>query len=521
MKKYSKNLFVWLFLASALYIPTTAKSQNGSLDLSFGNAGKVITDFGGSENCASIAVQNNGKIVAAGTSYNGNDYDLALARYNTDGSLDTTFGNGGLVIIDVDSSEFLRSVAIQPDGKIVAAGYIINQDFIVVRLNADGTPDNSFGTGGVVITDIAGTHGHATSVVIQSDNKILIVGEIYNGIKINIALIRYNTDGTLDNSFANAGIQITSIGSGNDGATSVALQTDGKVVISGSTFNGVAFDIFVGRYTSAGMPDNTFGNAGIQIVSASPYGNFANAVAMQTDGKIVVGGWIMAGPLGIQRDIVVMRLNTNGVLDNSFGNAGIRIAATDSADFGQSMVILSDGKIVVGGRRKTAQGFDFALNCYNPDGSLDTNFGNGGFVETDIAGMNEWGMACAVQNDGKILLGGMTGGNASDFALVRYHYGNEDSTENPQGLIQITEKMQVLKNYPNPFSVQTTFQLNEDMYNANLYVYNITGQMVKQIQHLHGNTINFYRYQLPAGFYTVKLVREQRTIGRGSFVIED
>jgi uncharacterized delta-60 repeat protein len=506
------------FFNSFLLFPIFSKAQNGSLDLSFGNAGKVITDFGANESAYSVAIQSDGKIVVAGTIYNGAAIDFAVTRYNTDGSLDNSFGIGGKVTTDIDSTEYGTAVAIQADGKIVVVGYIVNHDFVLVRYNTDGTLDNTFGNGGKLVSDIPGTLGTVRSVVIQSDGKIVVGGDIYNWPNKDIALIRYNTDGSLDNSFGTGGIQTTAVGTNNDLATSIALQNDGKIVISASSIFGNYCDLTVLRYNTNGSLDNTFGNAGIQTTSLSQYDDYGMSVAIQSDGKIVVGGTITMN-FPYSRDFLLARYNTDGTLDNTFGNGGIYITYTDSADFGQTVAILPDGKIVLGGRRKTGSGLDFVLACYNTNGTLDTNFGIAGIVTTDIASNDDYGHSSVIQNDGKIVMAGFSynGNAATDFAIVRYNY----TFPSPEGIASITDQSPEIKSCPSPFSEQTTLQTNKSFKNATLRLFNSVGQQVKQLNQLSGREIKLDRNNLPAGFYSFHLLQENKSITTGRLIISD
>jgi len=227
--------------------------NSGSLDTSFSTDGKVTTAFGTSNDVAtSVAIQSDGKIVAAGYSYNGANYDFALVRYNMDGSLDSTFGTGGKVTTAFGTGDDgAKSVAIQSDGKIVAAGYSdngANYDFALVRYNTDGSLDSTFGTGGKVTTAVGTGTDNAKSVAIQSDGKIVAAGYSYNGANFDFALVRYNTDGSLDSTFGTGGKVTTAFGTSNDEAYSVAIQSDGKIVAAGSSNNGANYDFALVRY---------------------------------------------------------------------------------------------------------------------------------------------------------------------------------------------------------------------------------------------------------------------------------
>ena len=333
-----------------------------ALDPTFGGTGKVTTDFSGSEDSASsVAVQADGKIVAAGYSYPGPDF--AVVRYNSDGSLDPSFGGTGKVTTNVISWDIATSVAIQADGKIVAAGGSGSSgsidDFALVRYNTDGSLDTSFGGTGKVTTDF-GSDDSAYSVAIQADGKIVAAGSSGAGFITDFALVRYNTDGSLDTSFGGTGKVTTDIGS-DDSAASVAIQADGKIVAAGSSANTSDFDFALARYNRDGSLDTSFGGTGKVMTDFTASYDFADSIAIEADGKIVAAGY------------------------------------TDPPKS------------------------DFALARYNSDGSLDTSFGGTGKITTDFSRSEAQARSVAIQADGKLVAAGYSGHTSQhDFTLVRY-----------------------------------------------------------------------------------------------------
>ncbi len=427
MKKVIISLMIALFLFSA----KTLQAQNpGDLDESFGSSGLVTTDIASNDDYGySIAIQSDGKIVVVGSASNGSDSDVALARYNTDGSLDNTFGTNGKVITDIASNndDYGHSIAIQSDGKIVVAGSIINGsnwDFVLARYNTDGSLDNTFGTGGKVITDFAGQDDDGQSVVIQSDGKIVIAGQAYNGSNGDFGLARYNTDGSLDNTFGTNGKVTTDIASNDDYGFSIAIQSDGKIVVAGQANNGSNNDFALARYNTDGGLDNTFDTDGKVTTDFSGNNDDVQSVVIQSGDKILVAG--TAGD-GSNDDFALARYTSSGSLDNTFGTGGKVI--TDFAsnwDYGFSIAIQSDGKIVVAGQASNGSNNDVALARYSADGILDNTFGTGGKVITDFASSYDDGRSVVIQSDGKIVVVGYAGGASNDdFGLARYFSGLE------------------------------------------------------------------------------------------------
>jgi uncharacterized delta-60 repeat protein len=280
-------------------------NTNGGLDNTFDSDGIVTTDFGGIESVGSMAIQADGKILVAGSILiTGMGYDFAVARYNTNGSLDNTFSFDGKVTSDFgNSNDQAKSVSIQTDGKILIAGHATTSppftgDFATVRLNIDGTLDNSFGINGKITTDFSNRLDLCESAFIQPDGKIVLGGISYSngsmGDDADIAVLRYNVDGSLDNTFNNDGKVITAFGLADDKAYSVALQPDGKILLAGSTNNGTDLDAVLARYTSSGMLDNTFQSGHVTLNFGSSTDE-AKSVVVQPDGKIIIAGYTYNG----------------------------------------------------------------------------------------------------------------------------------------------------------------------------------------------------------------------------------
>ncbi|MGD9646608.1 MAG: PKD domain-containing protein, partial [Pirellulales bacterium] len=353
--------------------PTTT----AGFDPTFGNGGTgwLTTDFVGSttNGAAAVAVQADGRIVTAGLSHNGSNYDFAVARYNTDGSLDTTFDGDGRLSTDVRGlNDEAYAVAIQADGKILVAGYSQAgsfYDFAVVRYNTNGSLDTSFGVGGKAIAVVGALDEIAYSLALQSDGKILVAGIVANGSNNDVAVVRLNSNGTIDTTFDGDGFVTQGLGTSHDGAKVVLEQSDGKIVVVGHSTSGSNVDFALLRYNANGSLDTTFDGDGIVTTAIGSSDEYAVTAKLQPDGKIVVAGHTY---VGAQTDFALARYNSNGSLDSSFADDGI--ATTDfygSTDVAQSLVIQSDGKIVLGGYTVFGSHTALALARYNANGSLD------------------------------------------------------------------------------------------------------------------------------------------------------
>jgi uncharacterized delta-60 repeat protein len=456
MKKSITSYATDLLLIAAGLLPTFSYAQPGSLDLSFSNDGKVTTTIGVYDYGQSAAIQSDGKIVVAGYSWNGSNYDFALVRYNTDGSLDNNFDSDGKVTTDFgSSSDRGTSAAIQSDGKIVVAGSSNNGsgfDFALVRYNADGSLDSTFDSDGKVTTDFGSTIDEGFSIVIQSDGKILVAGSS-DGSNDDFALVRYNTDGNLDNTFDSDGRVTTDFGSGNDEGISVAIQSNGKIVVAGYSYNGSDYDFALVRYNTDGSLDNTFDSDGKVTTDIGSREDRGFSVALQSDGKIVMAGYSNNGS---NFDFALVRYNTDGSLDNSFDSDGKVITDIGSGDdYGSSAAIQSDGKIVVAGSSYYGSSWDFALVRYNADGSLDNTFDSDGKVTTDMGGADD-GYSLAIQSDGKIVVAGVS--SKTNFGLARY-IGSAMS----MGIASLAAD-QSISIFPNPsngiFTIQCPFTIS-------------------------------------------------------------
>jgi uncharacterized delta-60 repeat protein len=348
---------------------------DGTLDLSFGDGGKAVTSFGAHDQAYAVAVQGDGKIVSAGST--GNVFtlvsDFAVARYNVDGTLDATFGSGGLVRTDFfGGGDEAHALVLQPDGKVVAIGYATRSDglpsFALVRYNPDGALDPTFGSGGKVTTEFAGPFlgpsARAFAATMQPDGRIIAAGFARPAFNTDFAAARYNTDGSLDMAFGTSGKTTTDIGEG-DRALGVALQSDGKIVAAGTSG---FFDYSFVRYNADGTLDTGFGSGG-KVRALMPGNGEATAVAIQADGKIVAAGG--AGFFG-GFDYTILRLNSDGSRDGGFGVDGRVATDLGGHDVAQAMVLQTDGKIVVGGGAIGARGNDFTLLRYIGDPSDST-----------------------------------------------------------------------------------------------------------------------------------------------------
>ncbi len=406
-------------LALLLFNVVAVFAQPGALDKSFGKGGKVTTGFGSVEEVAGgAAIQADGKIVQAGTigqTESARGLGIALVRYNRNGTLDNSFNGDGKVMTSIRGyDDGGLDVAIHEDGKIVVGGFSSNsfdRDFAVVRYNTDGTLDKTFSGNGKVTTDFGIYHDACYAAAIQPDGKILAAGYSYQGRYPEFALVRYNKDGSLDKSFDGDGKTTTDIGIYDDGAYSIALQTDGKILVGG-TSDG---DFALVRYNPDGSLDSSFDGDGKVTIDYS-YG-VVRSIAIQSNNQIVITGEFWGGDQE-KYNFILVRYNTDGSLDSSFGEDGKVI------DNGRaySVAIQPNSKIVVAGESSFNDStfYDFILLRYNTNGSLDSSFDGDGKVTTDFSSFDA-ASSIIFTPKGKIVATGKSYRDSATFAVAQYN----------------------------------------------------------------------------------------------------
>jgi uncharacterized delta-60 repeat protein len=402
----------------------SAQATQSPLDTSFGSGGTVTTSLSsGADNASAVAVQPDGKIlvVGSGGAPHACCANFGLVRYNVDGSLDTSFGSGGIVTTNANGADGEgRAVALQPDGKIIVGGSGFSgntRDFALARFDANGSIDTSFGTNGVVTTDILGGADTVTGLALQPDGKIVAAGTAETGSTSDFALVRYNADGSIDSTFGTNGKVTTSLGSGDSVASALVRQPDGKLVVAGYTGSDANTEIALARYDANGSLDPSFGSGG-EVTTSNGSASVANALALQADGKIVAAG--MADSAN-----ALVRYNTDGTLDTSFGDGGF--AEGGAADTVYALAVQADGRILAAGQAVSGGHNVFALTRYAADGSPDLTFGTDDKGGTTAAfGSGDANAdAMALQPDGRIVVAGTadtvpTDPSTYDFAAARF-----------------------------------------------------------------------------------------------------
>jgi uncharacterized delta-60 repeat protein len=340
------------------------------------------------------------------------------------GSVDTSFGGGPVTTAINAGEDYARAIAVQPDGKIVVAGSSITTqqgtDFAVARYNRDGTLDPDFNAGGKVTTAISSGTDEANAVAIQSDGKILVAGSTNEGTSVQrFVVVRYNSNGSLDTTFGTAGKAVTSFGSGPDRAYAMVLQPDGKIVVGGeATVAASGLDFALVRYNTDGSLDTTFGTGGKMTtqVQGSTGRDAIYALALQT-----VSGESRIVAAGGEGDFRLARFTANGAVDTSFGTNG-KVLGVFGGSIGAAyaLALTAEGRIVVAGYTSN----DFALARLDQTGVMDSSFGTAGKVVTRLNTSNtDIATSVALQSDGRIVAAGWVNAgatSAADFAVLRF-----------------------------------------------------------------------------------------------------
>jgi len=420
----------WLAVASAALLSCSVLAAPGDLDTTFGGGkGWSAAGFAGSrteDQLHSVIVQTDGKIVIAGSRAPGSTgYDFVLLRYNADGSPDPVFGSGGKLVTNFSSTEdHAVTVIQQADGKLVVAGYSgtgNNNNLALARYNSiDGTLDGTFGSGGKVVTDFGGANEYSTSVIQQADGKLIVAGNEVTSLGTAFykpIVVRYNVDGTLDTTFDTDGKVTLSMG-GSARVRQAVQQADGKLMLVGY-LNSATTDTFMVRLLSDGAIDSTFGTSGKVVTDVRGTADSGYAVIQQPDSKLVVAGSTSDGYV---LDTVLLRYTATGVLDTTFDGDGkviTKIGGVD--DFANSLLLQPDGKLVVSGLRTNVNDYVYVAR-YNSNGSLDTTFDADGIQTASWTTSYNRSESMARQADGKLVVVGYTSnGDNTDGGVMRFN----------------------------------------------------------------------------------------------------
>lgn len=469
----------------------------GGLDTLFGEQGAVLSLLGTSQDHArTVLVQPDSKVVVAGTVLAGEHGEFAVARFHANGTPDAGFGTGGTTRVFLTSFDVAEEAALQADGKILVVGTAWSStqtgaDFAIVRLNADGSLDTSFGTGGKVVTDLGGSD-EARGVAIQADGRILVTGSTTAAWPRAFATIRCLADGRLDTSFGSGGVVTTAFGpEGEDWADAVAVQGDGSIVVGGTArLSAAGADAMaLARYRPDGALDLTFGSGGMATAGGS--GSSVTGLAVQADGRIVV-----AGNQNSNDRMVVKRFLADSSADTSFAAGGEFV--TTAGNHAYALALQVDGKILAAGDASSTEGSqrDFVVVRLTSAGALDASFGTGGVVRTDLGGISNTAYGLGLTSEGRVVAAGVAdlgspepGNRDIRFALTRHlQDGTRDETFGANGHVVAAPLVTL---YPEPQDLAVGAD-------GSVYV-------VSTVRNLHNSDVALTRFD-PQGRRSYKIV---------------
>lgn len=478
-----KSLLLVVFVQFSLF------GQDGSLDPDFGIDGWVTTDVGIIDIARSVVEQADGKLIVGGITGPVEEYAFLVVRYNTDGSLDETFGIDGIVQTTFgEGLSECNHVVIQDDGKVIAMGIYVSAegepgDLAIARYNTDGSLDETFsGDGKLLInTEPGGGHDGAFSGAIQEDGKLIVLGFEYE-TELKFTLLRFNTDGTLDDSFGTGGVVSPISGDYSDEveALDVAINNDGEIFVVASSLGigGDVADFSIVKYDADGLLDLTFGTDGqVRTNLVSDGGtlsdDFAAGIGFQSSGKIIVTGMIS----GTESYFAAARYEESGELDLTFGTDGIAIVPQSDLTVSTPTLIQLNDKIILAGYADEGDfGSEFVMCRLTANGVLDADFGTDGIVHTNLTEGRDRVHAGLLTTAGQILLVGESAtGEGLDNSVSLVRYLNVDDA----GLFEGDETTHELHIYPNP--VQDSFTVSYKLDKAerlSVNLYSIRGEMV-------------------------------------------
>ena len=421
-----------------LLLPTgPILGADGTLDPSFGTGGKVVSALGlSSAGGQGVVRQPDGKLVVGGFvgdpflgNYPAVGHGFVVARYNSDGTIDSTFGVGGRLVTTGDNETAIDDLILQPDGKLIAIGDSSSPpnpvQIRLVRYESDGSIDMTYGTNGKVTATLPGG-SVAGSAVLQPDGKLLIAGTVPNsaGSTYQGLLARHNADGSPDMSFGTAGYAVIDFPDIGEEFRAVVLESDGRFYATGGASDqsvpspGYERNFLVTHFNADGTVDTAFGTNGYvttQFDVEDSYAEFALSAVLQPDGKLIAGGY--SGYHG-----AAARYNADGSLDATFGDGGKVAVANTSA---YQLLLQPDGKLVMVGHVGSADGLVHSVARLHPDGSVDASFALCALVHTDLGAVSAFAWDALLQPDGRIVVTGWTQAlTDTTGALVLARYGS-------------------------------------------------------------------------------------------------
>ncbi len=440
--------FLLATLGLVLCAPQSLQAQSGELDITFNTTGYNVTQGGFQDVYQDVTVQADGKSVAVGTKLDPGflTSSLRVARYNVDGTLDNTFGNGGIVDVVIGGAQFGYAVEVLADGKILVAGGVSDEagsvQWLLLRLNADGSTDTGFALGGYQLVDyINGNEDLAYEMAVQADGKILLAGVVADSLQRSTpAIYRFTENGFLDMYFGTNGLAIVPVVEGENEFANIKVRPNGSIVAIGhysEVFND--WGVLVAQFDANGVLDPSFGTGGYTVEQVGYIQAEAYGLALNDLGEIIVAG--TTKDTNYTFDMFVGRFSASGQLDASFGTNGFTVYNGTDENVASDCLLDANGQILVGGT--TGGTFfdnrDLTVWRYNADGTPDLSFNTDGVATAEVLGFMDEAYGMALQADGKLVVAGKANnGNENDFVVARFltsgSIGVEESTAGVIGM---------------------------------------------------------------------------------------
>jgi uncharacterized delta-60 repeat protein len=517
MEHFYKTFAGAAFILLILYAEQ-AVAQNGTLDPFFGNGGKVVTRVGDSISVANaVVLQGDGKIVTAGYSFLSGKSAFTIARYNTDGALDSTYGNGGIAHTLIGDESKATTVALQPDRKIVAGGYyyddsLSNQYFTVARYNTNGTIDSTFGNNGIATAYFPATIAQIRKLVVMPGGRIITAGYKNQGFQNTPVFAQFLSSGTLDTAFGNRGLMELNmtISSGSSLWVNDMVLTPAGKILATIEAQGFTPDFLTVRLWPNGRIDSTFGNNGkVETDLNNISGDLSTTIAQLPDSSFIVAGYALKNSY---YPIAIVKYHANGTVDSTFGTNGrVLLEILNDAAMPTNVLLMPGGSFLVTGY-SYASTRDFFISKFSAAGKIDSSFGNNGIASIDFLGYGDESYHSVMQPDGKIVLVGY----ADDFARYNIALARLDNKVLPLRLLSFTARRSGKSNL---LQWRTAHEINVDRFeiqrSANGREYTVKGFVKAGAFNYsfkdenRGSGINYYRLRMidRDGRFTLSAVR--------------
>ena len=500
-----KNLNHYLTL-SLIILCTGVFAQTNGVDINFGDNGLVKTDINGKfDDATDIVMVENGNIIAAGNSMVGSHFEFYIAQYYSNGELDETFGNSGFATIDFSTFHCLvKAITVQNDGKIIVVGNYDNNyytDPAIARFNEDGTIDTTFGNQGLIQFDLSAQFDDFNDVVVQPDGKILVVGSSFKFGSDDFLLVRFLEDGTLDESFGDDGFVYTDFDETEDVIYSVLLQKDKKILVSGYSGYGSTY-FAAARYLENGLLDPTFSIDGKVTMSSGSRVDKSYGMTFQSDSSFVLAGTHHAGAID---EYMFVRIDKNGSLDNTFGAGGmIYLPTLNAADKITDVIVQADDKIVACGSRNN----EAVFVRLTKNGTTDDTFGDNGILMLPEEDGTNILNALLMNSENTIIAAGSTDqDDYSDFLLMQINVDIQ-TTALDQQLVYVSENIYP-NPAKNVITIQYS-NLNNQL--EALKIYSLSGELIYNtfLENNSGSVVVNIPESVESGTYIVNMIYNDR-----------